>query len=159
MPTNTYTPIAEITLASTDSSITFSSIPQSYRDLVFIIDGTATTNQAAAMRFNGDSGTNYSAIQMYGLGSSTGVYSSGSLNYFRIEAMYTSKTMKKIQIMDYSTTNKHKHGLIRSDWGNGEIDAIAARWANTAAITSIELYIPTYAFSAGTTIALYGIAA
>jgi len=64
--TDTYRPLATITLGSTASSITFSSIPATYRDLIIV--GNPLGAEAAA-RFNGDSGSNYNGVQMWGNGS------------------------------------------------------------------------------------------
>lgn len=69
-----------------------------------------------------------------------------------------------INIMDYSATDKHKTTLIRNGKQGGSndgVEAIAGRWANTAAITSLEIFSITgggITFSAGSTFALYGIA-
>jgi hypothetical protein len=60
--------------------------------------------------------------------------------------------------MDYSATDKHKTVLIRQNSVADSAFAMGARWANTAAITSIQLSLGAATFSTGTTFALYGIA-
>jgi len=71
MPTPTYTPLATVTLGSTAASVTFSSIPATYRDLILIITAQRTGSPVnVGMRFNGDSGSNYSSVFMTGTGSS-----------------------------------------------------------------------------------------
>ena len=73
----TYTPIATTTLASNTASYTFSSIPQTYTDL--ILEATGATDYTAGTSWpfyiqvgNGlvDIGSNYSDTMLYGNGSS-----------------------------------------------------------------------------------------
>ena len=51
MPTPTYTPLATVTLGTSAASVTFSSIPATYRDLILIFDGTGSgsTGKAAVL--------------------------------------------------------------------------------------------------------------
>ena len=159
MATGTYTPIASITLGSSASSVTFSSIPQDYRDLVLISNSTVSVSYLL-MQLNGDTGNNYHNVVMWGTGSSND--SSGN-NY---SALYlgwrgegTNIFMSKAQIMDYSATDKHKAALIRDDYPHSYTDALAGRWANTQAVTSIRLFELSGTILAGSTFALYGIEA
>jgi hypothetical protein len=70
MPTNT--PLQSIVLTSTSSSVTFSDIDQSYTDLVLVtnVKGPTSNLESLRLRFNGDSGTNYSVTWMRGDGTS-----------------------------------------------------------------------------------------
>ena len=70
----------------------------------------------------------------------------------------TTKGMGSTQFMDYSATDKHKSALSRAN--NAEIGTMASalRWANTAAITSIESFAFSNSWAAGGTVNLYGIA-
>jgi hypothetical protein len=167
MPTPTYTPLANITLGSTATSVTFSSINQSYRDLIIVFTGSINTaDRLGSIRFNADSGSNYSRVQMVGTGSTT---SSGTLTGTATDFYYSGSANQQtdsiISIMDYSATDKHKSILSRSNVPSERTFANANRWANTAAITSIQLLPTTTAFSAngsfniGSTFALYGIVA
>ncbi len=160
MPTNTYTPLANVTLGGSDASITFSSIPATYRDLILVINATANSNVATiGLRFNADSGNNYTYVSMAGSGSSA----SSSTNTQSVALIgYTNSTspwVNKAQIMDYSATDKHKTVLSRDDNAAANVGAVANRWANTAAITSIEVNAAVNSFASGTTIALYGVIA
>lgn len=64
----TYEPLATTTVSGSASSITFSSISSSYTDLRLVIyavvNGAATAD--LLIRFNGDTGTNYSYTEMIG---------------------------------------------------------------------------------------------
>jgi hypothetical protein len=42
----TYTPIASITLGATATSVTFSSIPSTYTDLILVMNGSSTSDRA-----------------------------------------------------------------------------------------------------------------
>jgi hypothetical protein len=62
-----------------------------------------------------------------------------------------------IRLLDYSATDKHKCGFQRADNPADRASAVIFRWANTAAITSVEFAGNNNPFSAGSTFALYGI--
>jgi hypothetical protein len=162
MPTPTYTPLATVTLASATSSVTFSSIPATYRDLILIINGKATAGGSGArMTVNSDTGNNYNAVRMYGYSSSTGSDSASNVGYLDISALNTSEGYQAvIQIMDYSATDKHKTFLYRTqESGITAVLAQAGRWANTAAITSVRAYTGSDNWAIGSTFSLYGVIA
>lgn len=159
---NAMVALANLTLGSAQSTVTFSSIPATYRDLRLVVQYKNTNDGIQAMiRVNGDSGTNYSSVGMAGYGASSA--SSWSNNITRIQAInYTGVLnsefcLLEMDFMDYSVTDKQKTILTRSNH-SGEVDALASRWANTAAITSILLLPETGTFASGSTFALYGIA-
>jgi hypothetical protein len=164
MPTPTYTPLANITLGSLASSVTFSSINQSYKDLILVTDATITqanSTDAFGLRFNGDAGSNYTWVRMVGA-SSTPSSGTGTSTYaFNGVIGDANRRPSIFQIMDYSATDKHKTTLSRSSgsFGNWTMAAVT-RWANTAAITSVLLRSDGgYNFAVGSTFALYGIVA
>jgi hypothetical protein len=160
MPTPTYTPLATVTLASATSSVSFSNIPASYRDLVLILNGKATAGGSGArLRVNGDTSTNYPNIRMYGYSGGTGS-DAGTGAFLDIGAMNTNDGYQSVvQFMDYSATDKHKTILSRPQESSlGAVLANAGRWSNTAAITSILVYAGSDQFASGFTATLYGIA-
>jgi hypothetical protein len=157
-----------VTLGTSAASVTFSSIPATYRDLILVVaDLSATASNTLYARVNGDTGSNYSNV--VALGDSTGAVSlssSSNSNGFFMGAAYqglpTSGSSQSIlQIMDYSATDKHKTGLSRyGSAGKSEVDMAASRWANTAAVTSLVLRIaPSGSFNSGTSFSLYGVIA
>lgn len=156
MPTPTYTPLANVTLGSSVTSVTFSSISQSYRDLVLVINGPAMFGDIG-VRLNSDAGNNYAYTVMYGTGSAatSGQASSQSLAAISYNAA-SSPFLVIVNFMDYSATDKHKTILSRGNQADGYVLAYADRWGNTAAVTSIQVLNNTY--PTGTTFALYGIA-
>jgi hypothetical protein len=145
-----YTPLANVTLGSSASSVTFSSINQTYRDLVLILSGTSSGGDIL-LQLNGDTNNaNYSWVSMRGDGSAASSSSgNGPIVMFSLAGNST------INIMDYSATDKQKTFLTRFDHTSNGTNARAIRWANTAAITSMTLTNAT--FPAGFTMALYGV--
>jgi hypothetical protein len=167
LPTPTYTALATVTLGSSASSVTFSSIPATYRDLILIVNGSPSDNSypGVTSRLNGDTGANYSRVRMGGDGTGSGGSTSltGATNlelnsYFGLGSSTSSRMALIAQLMDYSATDKHKTVLTRSGTNTDGVEALAGRWANTAAVTTWLVYTTSAAFGAGTTFALYGIA-
>ena len=68
---NTYESISSVTLTSNSTTVTFGSIPQTYTDLVLVIVAKITSGGLDMfIRFNSDTGSNYSYTQLYGNGTS-----------------------------------------------------------------------------------------
>jgi len=163
MPTPTYIALGNITLGSSTSSVTFSSIPATYRDLVLVVSGGITGSQGNNWLFlNGDTNqSNYSFVRILGNGSSrSSEVNQPGVNGASVSDMTSTQNQVIAQIMDYSATDKHKTRLSRSDQPSSTVTAYASIWANTAAVTSL-----TFAggnggsLAAGSTFALYGIEA
>jgi hypothetical protein len=161
MPTMTYTPLATVTLGTAVSSVTFSSIPSTYRDLILVFAGTRTGNNNVQYRFNSDTGTNYATVIAAGNGSGT-TTGAESLS-FLFSTSYTLQTDTQLntilQVMDYSATDKHKATLLRFSQAGSGVSIAAGRWANTAAITSVQIYTGNNDFGSGSTFSLYGVIA
>jgi hypothetical protein len=165
MPTATYIALANLTLTGTDAEVSFASIPATYRDLVVIANWPNSGNPASPfvlLRLNGDTGSNYTWVQMYGDGGSGGGQSdasAGSVTSIRVGYLQNSAAMTRINVMDYSATDKHKTVLDRSDQTEAttRTSAFVGRWANTNAVTSLSLTAGTGTFASGSTFALYGI--
>ena len=158
MPTPTYTALANITLGSSASSVTFSSIPATYRDLVLVLAGTISASNGMYLRINGDTGANYTAVYAYGNG--TLAISDTALVFNGLYAgnFTTTITNSVNQIMDYSATDKHKTMIQRGNDSAALTIMTAARWANTSAITSVQVMPSSGTLSTGFTASLYGIA-
>jgi hypothetical protein len=161
-----YTPLANITLSSTASSVTFSSINGTlYRDLILVSDSiNATATDGICYRFNSDSGSNYSNVTMEANGSSA-VSGAGTSTKIFTSFGYsgsgtTSRSLTTLNIFDYRNTDKHKSTLIRIGTPATSVAAFAGRWANTAAITTIAVFLDGGSnFASGSTFALYGVSA
>ena len=165
---STYTPIATTTLGSAAASYTFSSISGSYTDLVLIINGTTTTNGASlTVRFNSDSGSNYSLTQMRGTGSSAVSSRGSSLTslFLGYSAGISSTEICNaiMQIQNYSNATTYKTAISRINNANGSLgagtEANVGLWRNTNAITSIVVAADSGNLNTGISLTLYGIAA
>lgn len=162
MPTNTYTALATVTLASSASTVTFSSIPATYRDLILVVQHKVTGGGETDVQFNADTGNNYSTVTMRA-GADSNTYS----------ATYTANGIKpqnsvggatgtndffQLDIMDYSATDKQKTSLLRSINGSTSfVQNHAVRWLNTAAITSVKCTASGTSYASGSTFSLYGV--
>ena len=162
---STYSTIATTTLGSAAADYTFSSISGAYTDLVLVISGSLTSNnQTYRIRFNGDTGSNYSYTS---LGATTGGPNSvrGTNTTFIPLFIYngaasTVVSANIINIFNYSNTTTFKTSLIRANYGsNGEVGAMAGLWRSTSAISSITVFASAGNIAAGNTLSLYGIAA
>ena len=162
MPTTTYTPLANITLGSAQASISFSGISQSYRDLVLVFNPiVSTAGNGVFMTFNSDSAGNYANLIMRGNGSATSAwsYTAQPAIFVTFGSVDNTGTVTLANIQDYSASDKHKTALVRHNAVTAVTEAIVGRWGNTAAITTITLTGNGVNLSAGTSVALYGIAA
>jgi hypothetical protein len=165
--TATYDKIATTTLGSNQATVTFSSIPGTYTDLVLITNEkqTATSNRSPALRFNSDSGSNYSQTGLYGTGSAGGTFrtSNATLIYYGYYGYSTTSNFNFnsiVNINNYSNTAINKTVLSRASNAQNGVDIILGLWRNTTAITSITLTMETLSdFTTGSTFTLYGIKA
>ena len=157
MSTPTYTLINQVTLATTSATVTFSSIPQSYVDLVLVVEGTLSVFDGVGVTFNGDASAAYPTVVMFA-GTSP-----GSINYTGNEAaagvLSTSRGNIVCSVFDYSAIDKHKTVVGRSGVADTQVRTTASRWTNTASINrmSVNAAAGTRTFGVGTTFSLYGI--
>ena len=163
MPTPTYDPISSTTLAASASSVTFSGFPTdgTYRDLVLIINADGTSQTELYIRMNGDSSSTYTSIRMQGSGSVAASATYSGTGGMRLngngDIMTNFSFSAIIQLFDFSTTNKHKTILSRTNSSQG-VDACVGRWPSTSAMTSLTAYPASGSFDVGSTFNLYGIA-
>lgn len=158
MPTPTYDLIESVTLTTSASSVTFSTIPQDYRDLVLIayVQGV-TTFSTARVRCNNDTASNYSTVSMTGSGTASSF--AGTQTFLTLGGgSPTDPGLTILQILDYSATDKHKSAITRQNAGD-LVRALAERWADTSAINSLNVFAVSDNFGIGSSFSLYGIAA
>jgi hypothetical protein len=155
-----YQSIATTTVGSGGaSSITFSSIPATYQHLqIRLFSRNSSDNGTVSMRYNSDSGANYSVHDLYGSGSAAAA--SATVSGTSVFASLTGSTQAAvsiIDILDYADTNKFKtnRSMIGVDYnGSGYVWFSSGNWRSTAAINSIVL---NATFTQYTSAALYGI--
>ena len=163
---STYTPIATTTGNGSSATVSFTSISGSYTDLVIVASVRNASNGASTMniRFNTDSGSNYSFTALYGTGTTassnrasnqTVIYTNGQINYIPTAA--NNFFMSLTSIMNYSNATTYKTCITRNQ--QNATEAVIGLWRNTSAITQVDLRVDSGAFTTDSTFTLYGIAA
>ena len=165
-----YASITTTTLGTATATITFSSIPATYKHLQIRV--LARSDRSAgvdimSMRMNSDTAANYSDHLLYGDGTTAQTdvnINATKINIQRLASDNLSANIFSdfvIDILDYADTNKYKTIRYLSGYdanGSGRVGLGSGSWRNTAAVTSITL---DSAFSANykqySSFALYGI--
>jgi hypothetical protein len=163
---NTYTLISSNVLSSSAASVTFSSIPGTYTDLVL---KASTRNSSGgtcviATTFNGQA-SGYSVTRLRGTGSSasSGRTSSATYLYFSLtDSTYTANTFSnwEMYLPNYlSTTSKpvSNFSVTENNATASYIDVNAGLSNITSAITSVTLTADGDTFVSGSSFYLYGI--
>ena len=173
--TNSYESISTVTLGSSQTTVTFSSIPSTYKHLQVRL--MARSNRATFplddpwIQFNSDTGNNYTTHGLFGDGATAQVYASAPrANIYGVGSMGTSSGSGYsggiLDILDYTNTNKYTttrwlqgfdtNGTV-SGFG-GRINLLSGSWMNTAAVTSLTFGLDgTRAYTQYSSFALYGI--
>ena len=177
LQTGNFFKIATVTAAGGETSLSFNSIPGTYKHLQ--IRGIAQDTYHATvgslvplMQFNGDTGTNYAYHYIWGAPSSGIALAGGGAtnNGINLPKMvpYGLSTsifgVGIIDIVDYANTNKNKTvkcigGTDANIGGNNNFapDITSGLWMSTSAITSITINAAVTSFFAGSTFTLYGV--
>jgi hypothetical protein len=161
----TYEPIATTTLGSLQTEITFSSIPATYTDIVLIFDGVRGSGPDLdlCLRFNGDTGNNYSVTALRSNGSSAISYRQANQPVMTLGVITLDRTILRANVMNYSNTVTYKTVLGRQDSINSTygFQANVGLWRDTSAINSITIrnQVGFGSFETGCIATLYGISA
>lgn len=172
--TSAFQKISETILSASAASVTFGSIPQTYRHLVLKINArcdAAATNEQLLLQFNGDSTASYDTQYMgangttvYG-GESIGATSivvgnvEGTTNTQVTDAAYTEVTVVDYARTTWRKTCKTFGSLNLSDINGGNHYTLAGSgwYRNAAAVTSVTLFAGGSAnLVTGSVFSLYG---
>jgi hypothetical protein len=173
---NTMTKIASITVTSGVNPVTFTSIPQTYTDLIVKISaragGATDAGQGFYVQINGSATAVYSATKVQYYDTVVRSYRNSANNaWLEIPLDNAANTANvfssaEIYIPNYSNTSNYKSGIIDSvKEQNGTGGAFtyssleAVLWRSTAAITQLEIgtNITSPLYYGGSTFTLYGI--
>jgi len=175
---STYTLITSNTLSGSAASVTFSSIPSTYTDLVLIMSmrvdagGGASVNGFVSFRFNSDSSILYSTRTLEATGTTASSTSSLNKNilwgqYLSDGSSATANTFSNVEIYIPSYTSTQNKpisisGATESNTSSPYITAVAGLYRNTSAISSVTIYpdsssSPAYNFVSDSSFYLYGI--
>ena len=164
----TYEPIASVTLGSTTTSQSFTDIPGTFTDLMVVVSGAsnrASINyDGVTIRFNSDTGSNYSYTRLLGNGTAASSDRSSSQTSglgVSIVSTGTGTAPSNIVIncMSYANTNVNKTVLAASANPGFRVERTVSLWRSTAAITSLSLTLDQGSFIVGTTFSLFGVKA
>lgn len=160
---STYSTIATTTVSSAANTVTLSSIPSTYTDLILVVQGTTSTGtgtHSVTLRVNGDTGTNYSVTIVDGSGSSVATYAESNQTSLNLGIFATPNQANSIFcIQNYANTTTNKTFLGRGNNSNDYLRVGVGLWRNTVAINSVSIFNSATTFAAGTTMTLYGITA
>lgn len=163
--------IQRATATGSESTITFSGIPSTYKHLqvrfMYRYSAAADTTNTL-FTVNGDTGANYAFHELNGNGTAvaaSGTASTTAMRYGRTPGTTTGSNIFGVGIIDlhdYASSTKYK--TFRTFYGcdaNTASTAYPVRlfsglWMNTNAVTSITFAAPSGTWTAGTTFALYG---
>jgi|688.fasta_scaffold483380_2 hypothetical protein len=164
----TYEPIATTTVSTATHPVTFSSIPSTYTDLIAVVSPIGTAgNYDLSIRFNSDSGTNYSWAGInFNADNSGAAYSTRGTNttFFPTSTNVATVTPYPvvIHIQNYANTNIYKACISRIARETYAVALNSGLWRSTSAINEVSFILTgggSTTFKAGTVISLYGIKA
>ena len=146
---STYTPIAAVTITAGDSGVNFTSIPQTYTDLIVVLNlfnSTVNTGSGLWFRLNSDGSAIYSSTELLGNGSTA---TSNRVTNNTIWAGSTALTVGYpssyiFHISNYSNTTTFKSALWRlSQPGTDNRNSIlAGLYRSTSAVTAFNVLVP-----------------
>lgn len=158
----------------TETSITLSSIPSTYKHLQVRVLGrnniAAADASFAFMQVNGDTGSNYTRHELWGDGTSVNVSGAASTTGMQYATIVRNNAtsgifgVSIIDIQDYANTTRNKtfRFLTGNDRnGAGLLALFSGAYLSTNAISSLT-FVPNniggaQTFISGTTFSLYGI--
>lgn len=166
-----YQKISETIASGATATVTFSSIPSTFRNLRILVtcrSDAAVLATPLNMRFNSDTGANYHyqtmAAQQAALSAAEGVNqtSLGIREMTGASAAASHPASFTIDVPWYGGTTFFKNALAQATWNNGTATGAitiwntGGHWRNTGAITSITLLPGSGNFISGSSFALYG---
>lgn len=159
---STYTPIATTTLGSNQTTVSFTSIPATYTDLILVFYANATTNAGIdfAVNFNSDTATNYSRTYILGNGSAALSGRTTNASSYAPGGIYPD-CQYSIHIFNYANTTTFKTAIARVSVSTAYAASTVGLWYKTPeAINRIDITTSTASnIKSGSTFTLYGIAA
>jgi len=157
----TYEPIATNTLSSSAATVEFTSIPQTFTDLVLVMNTTIGSSTGAIQGvINSDTATNYSITRLIGNGSAASSDRVTSTTSLFLGDVATSPTIAIAHFQNYSNTTTNKTIIARGNDSTVRVLMAANLWRSTSAITAIKIQNNAAVnFAIGSMFTLYGIKA
>lgn len=161
----TYEPIASTTLGSDSATIEFTSIAATWTDLVLVLmarNTNASTDRQIRLRFNSDTGSNYSYTDIRGNGSTVSSNRGSSQTFILAglaEDADDAHSISVMHIQSYANTNVYKTVLAAGASPGNRVDRTVGLWRDTSAISTVTLALNGDNYQSGATASLYGIKA
>ena len=164
---NTYVALATQTISSSTGTVSFTSIPSTYTDLVLVVGDLLQVagGNGLRMRFNNDTGTNYSTTQLMGNGTTaTSTRETSASSTYAGGATYSTTNPGNAiaHIMNYANTTTYKTVINRGNQASADVLTQVGLWRSTSAINRLDVALggafPSNNIASGT-FTLYGILA
>lgn len=163
-PASSYQLISTQTLTSSSSSVTFSSIPSTYKHLqIRTVTKSTANNTQTLVRLNGSSGS-YATHRIYRSNTTVASSNSSSDNYIRPNTQASSSTTNSFcatifDVFDYASSTKN---TVLKYFGGGayvnfQLELGSGLLVNTSVLDSITFYDGGGSFEVGSRFSLYGI--
>ena len=168
-----YDSIQTFTLSGNQTSISFTSIPSTYKHLqIRAISRSNYTGSGGGIEnyltFNSDTANNYYYHVLAGNGATAASTAAGSMQANlvvgyspRASDLANDFCAYVVDILDYQNTNKYKttRSLAGEDYnGSGTIRLWSGSWNSTAAVSTVTITcLPSNSFTQYSSFALYGI--
>ena len=145
----TYEPIATTTLGSQTTSITFSSIPQTYTDLVLVCVGTiVTAGNSVVVEINGDTTQLGSWTYMYGNGTTAASGRTNNRSYvnsgWNVGYDSTQSSTSIVHFFNYTSASTFQTSIARMANPSGSslpgTEISVNLWRSKTAITSLKVF-------------------
>lgn len=160
--------ISTVTTSASQATVTFSSIPGTFKDLILVVNARGTASTTAVnvlLRMNGDTGANYSYERVNPFGS-TFAAAGTSMEVASINAataLANRGTSFEAAVFNYADTLFHRQMTcfqymgITNTASNFFQTSTGGFWNNTTnAITQLDVFLSSGAFLDGSIASLYG---
>jgi len=160
--------ISTVTTSASQATVTFSSIPGTFKDLILVVNARGTASTTAVnvlLRMNGDTGANYSYERINPFGSAFAAAGT-SMEVATINAataLANRGTSFEAAVFNYADTLFHRqmpcfqYMGVTNTASNFFQTSTGGFWNNTTnAITQLDLLLSSGAFVDGSIVSLYG---
>jgi hypothetical protein len=158
--------ISEVITSSSQASVTFSAIANTWRDLLIVVRGrgdTAATTAQVQVQANGDTGNNYDCEvdNRFGQAASDAVASMRLGDLIAGSSPANFPGAVRIHVFNYRGTTFYKafnslNGVLTDTSGSMFTNRNTGWWRSTAAITSLKVFLSAGNFVDGSVVSLYG---
>lgn len=168
MAVSAYEMISTTTVGTAVATVTFSSIPATYTDLVLVCSARtarAATSDNLIVRFNSDTSTIYSSTNLFADTAPGSARSTGDTSCFWSYIPSASQAsgifgVATMNIMNYSNTTTFTTAISKSGNKNAQLETTANLYRSTSAISTLTMLSGTASnIAVGSTFTLYGIKA